>query len=128
MLLGSLLLTAIASACMSNAACERREVSMCCYMNECVPSSNIGCSDKRFAFHEYLASLKTNYKRTEFTNLLRMESPKVAECDNAGVYCIDFVTTAVSDPGVFENISGTGELLDISLDKVIQDPSLLMGS
>ena len=80
-ILASATLAVTSRACMSDKACEGNDITMCCYMNECVPSSNIGCSSKRLAFHEYLHSLKTMRDRREFADLLREASPRVRECD-----------------------------------------------
>ena len=49
------LLAVSTTACMSDRACEGvSDVSMCCYMNECVPSSNIGCKASRIDFYKHL--------------------------------------------------------------------------
>ena len=41
-------------ACMSDAACAGNDVEMCCYMNACTPSSNIGCKGTRIDFFRAL--------------------------------------------------------------------------
>ena len=49
------LLAVSTMACMSDKACEGvSDISMCCYMNECVPSSNIGCKATRLDFYKHL--------------------------------------------------------------------------
>ena len=80
-LCSSAILAAMSQACMSDKACEgKSDISMCCYMNECVPSSNIGCSNKRFAIHEHLWSIKTKHARQLFAEEIQEKSPKVKQC------------------------------------------------
>ena len=80
--LGLFLLTAISTACMSDKACESKsDISMCCYMNECVPSSNIGCSGRRLDFYAHLQTLKEANELKYFAEEIRANSEKVANCD-----------------------------------------------
>ena len=95
----------VALACMSDKACESAsEVSMCCYMNECVPSSNIGCRASRLDFYRHLQSHDTECQMKEFADELRRKSAKVRQCDDRGTSCIDYVTELMRDPGVFETL------------------------
>ena len=98
-----------AEACMSDAACS----DACCYMNECVPQSNIGCSGRRIDFHKLVWSNKTKEERRVLTGQIRYDSAKAVQCDKAGVYCLDFVTEAAMEYGALErlskNVKGTSE-------------------
>ena len=110
----SALLAAQAEACMSDKACEgKSSISMCCYMNECVPSSNIGCSNKRMQIHEHLWSIKTKHARSLFAEEIKEKSSKVRECVSSGVYCVDYITELATDPGVFESLDGVGALKEM---------------
>ena len=101
----------IANACMSDKACENSsDVSMCCYMNECTPSSAIGCQATRLDFYKHLQTLDHECKMKKFAEELREKSEKVRMCDDQGIHCIDYVTQLMSDPGAFESLEGVGEL------------------
>ena len=103
------ILAVSAMACMSDKACESvSDVSMCCYMNECIPSSNIGCKATRLEFYKHLQTLDHECKMQKFADELREKSENVRKCDAKGVNCIDYVTELMSDPGVFETLSGVG--------------------
>ena len=55
-----LLLATVATACMSDEACSGGAVSMCCYMNECWPTSSINCRGDRLEFFRHLQTLDQN--------------------------------------------------------------------
>ena len=100
---GASLLVASSVGCMSDRACNvNSEISMCCYMNECVPSSTIGCKGTRMDFFRHLQTLDMECKMDEFAAELREKSERVRNCDAQGINCIDYVTEVMSDPGVFE--------------------------
>ena len=103
--LGLFLLASATQACMSDAVCSA-DGSQCCFMNECVASSNLGCSGDRLKFHRHLSTLKSADELTKFAEDLRAKSMPVYRCDNEGIHCIDYVTRAMSDAGAFESLNG----------------------
>ena len=105
--------SSLASACMSDKACEGGEVSMCCYMNECVPSSYVGCTNARMEFYKHLATLDEDCKMKAFAAELVENSPKVADCDLRGIHCIDYVTELMTDPGAFQRLDGVDALKEM---------------
>ena len=74
---------------------------MCCYMNRCVPSSNLGCSTDRLDFYRHLHKLDEECEMKKFAKELRETSERVRECDDKGIGCIDYVTELMSDAGAF---------------------------
>ena len=112
--LGLFLVSQSGLACMSDKACvDASNVSMCCYMNECVPSSNIGCSGQRLDFYAHLQTLKEAQELQTFAEKIRENSEKVANCDQLGIHCIDYVTNLMSDAGVFSSLDGVSELKEV---------------
>ena len=111
-----------ALACMSDKACEgASDISMCCYMNECVPSSNIGCRGSRLDFYKHLQSHDSDCEMQKFAEELRRKSERVRECDDRGIHCIDYVTEVMRDPGVFESLEDVGEKDTSSMFNGIRD-------
>ena len=107
------LFAAVTSACMSDKACSSGEVSMCCYMNECVPSSTLGCQGSRLDFYKHLATKDFDCKMKGFASELLKTSEKVKKCDDMGLHCIDYVTALMSDSGAFDQLEGVGELSQV---------------
>ena len=107
------LLSASVEACMSDAACAGGEVTMCCYMNTCVPSSNVGCSGKRLQFHSHFAALKTKQERDAFASELLDKSANAYKCQNDGIHCLDFVTEVVKEPGALSKLDGFSEFVEM---------------
>ena len=52
--IGLLLAVVEIKGCMTDAACADGPESQCCYMNECWPSSSIGCQGDRINFFRHL--------------------------------------------------------------------------
>ena len=103
--------TTLVSACMSDHACSGGDVSMCCYMNRCVPSSNIGCTADRLKFYRHLHSLDEDCKMKSFAEEIRESSERVRKCDEQGINCIDYVTELMSDPGAFDGLDGASDFI-----------------
>ena len=59
---------------------------------------------------------------------LRENSEKVMKCDQLGIHCLDYVTELMTDPGAFDLLDGVAELTQFSLNHILKDPSILMGS
>ena len=114
-IMAACLLIAGSFACMSDNACRGGEVSMCCYMNKCVPSSRIGCTGSRLDFYKHLATKDAESNLSEFAKELRLSSEKVQKCDLLGIHCIDYVSELMTDPGAFDLLEGVSELAHISL-------------
>ena len=93
---------------MSDAACEGGEVEMCCYMNRCVPSSNIGCRSSRIDFFRMLQSHDEECEMQKLAEQMRAVSENVRECDDQGIHCIDYVTELMTDPGAFDRLNSEG--------------------
>ena len=93
---------------MSDAACQEEGsgISMCCYMNRCVPSSKLGCTNRRLQFYKHLMTKEEECQMKSFATELREVSEKVTKCDQLGVHCIDYVTELMTDPGSFELLDG----------------------
>ena len=97
----TLVLLGGASACMSDKACQGGAVDMCCYMNKCVESSNLGCTGGRLDFYKHLITIDEKSKLEAFKKELRVNSDKVVKCDQQGIHCIDYVSELMTDPGAF---------------------------
>ena len=103
---------ATTNACMSDAACNQgnSDVTMCCFMNDCVPSSRVGCSGSRLDFYRHLGTKDSECEMSKFSSELRKVSEKVIKCDQLGLHCIDYVTEVMTDPGAFDLLEGVAEM------------------
>ena len=112
-LVGSSLLSIGSKGCMADADCEGNEVTMCCYMNGCTPSSSIDCSRRRLDFYQHLQLHDQDCSMDNFALEMNAASSKVVECESLGIHCIDYVTTFMLEKGAFENLYDVGELKEV---------------
>ena len=110
------LLSAPVHACMSDAQCneDSNKITMCCYMNECRPSSSLGCSGDRLAFYKHLQTKDEDCDVEAFAAELREKSDNITKCDAAGSDCLDYVSALMKDVGAFDSLDGTNDFEIIS--------------